>query len=50
MVNAERVKRGLSPLEHIEEIRLIARSHSEDMAVRSYFSHDTPEGLGPTDR
>lgn len=50
LINAERVKRGLSPLEHIEKIRLIARSHSEDMAERGYFSHGTPEGLGPTDR
>ena len=50
LINAQRVKRGLSPLEHIEKIRLIARSHSEDMAKRSYFSHDTPEGLDPTDR
>ena len=50
LINLERVKRGLSPLEHIENIRLIARSHSEDMAERNYFSHDTPEGLDPTDR
>ena len=50
LINAERVKRGLSPLEHIENIRLIARSHSEDMAARGYFSHDSPEGLDPTDR
>ena len=50
LINAERVKRRVSPLEHIDKIRLIARSHSEDMAERSYFSHDTPEGLDPTDR
>ena len=50
LINAERVKRGLSPLEHIEKIRLIARSHSKDMAERNYFSHDTPEGLSPTER
>ena len=50
LINAERVKHGLSPLEHIEQIRLIARSHSEDMEERGYFSHDTPEGLDPTDR
>ncbi len=37
-------------MEHIEKIRLIARSHSEDMALRDYFSHDSPEGLDPTDR
>ncbi len=50
LINAERVKRGLNPLEHVEKIRLIARAHSEDMAERNYFSHDTPEGLDPTDR
>ncbi|MCY4652370.1 MAG: CAP domain-containing protein [Dehalococcoidia bacterium] len=50
LIDAERAKRGLSRLEHIEKIRLIARSHSEDMTERAYFSHDTPEGLDPTDR
>lgn len=27
-----------------------ARSHSADMGRRGYFSHTTPEGLGPGDR
>ena len=50
LINAERIERGLSPLDHIEKIRLIARSHSEDMAARDYFAHTSPEGLSPTDR
>ena len=50
LVNAERVERGLQPLEHVDEIRLIARSHSNDMAARGYFGHKSPEGLDPTDR
>ena len=50
LINAERVKSGLQPLKHIEKIRLIARSHSEDMAVQDYFAHRSPEGLSPTDR
>ena len=50
LINAERVKRGLSSLEHIRKIGLIARSHSEDMAKRGYFAHESPEGLSPTDR
>lgn len=50
LINAERVKHGLSPLDHIEKIRLIARSHSEDMAARGYVSHDSPDGHSPTDR
>ena len=28
----------------------IARAHSDDMTNRNYFSHDTPEGMDPTDR
>ena len=50
LINAQRVRHGLSPLEHIEKLRVLARSHSDDMAVRGYFSHDSPEGLSPTDR
>ena len=50
LINAERVNRGLNPLEHIQKIRLIARSHSDDMAARNYFAHRSPEGLSPTDR
>ncbi len=50
LINEERIKHGSEPLEHVEQIRLIARLHSEDMATRDYFSHDTPEGRDPTDR
>lgn len=50
LVNDQRARRGLQPLEHTEQIRLIARSHSEDMAARDYFGHKSPEGLGPVDR
>ena len=50
LINAQRVMHGFDPLEHVEAIRLIARGHSEDMASRDYFSHDSPEGLDPTDR
>ena len=50
LINAQRVMHGFNPLEHTEAIRLIARGHSEDMAARDYFSHDSPEGLDPTDR
>ena len=50
LINAQRVMNGLEPLEHVEKIRLIARSHSEDMASRRFFSHDSPEGFDPTDR
>ncbi len=50
LINAQRSANGFQPLDHIEKIRLIARSHSEDMALRNFFSHDNPEGLDPSDR
>ena len=50
LVNARRVRHGLPPLKHLETLRRIARSHSEDMAKRAYFAHTSPEGRGPTDR
>ena len=49
-INAERAKSGASPLEWEGELAAVARAHSEDMTKRGYFSHDTPEGLGPSDR
>ena len=50
LINAQRSAHGFQPLDHIEKIRLIARSHSEDMASRNFFSHDNPEGLDPSGR
>ncbi len=50
LINAQRSTHGFQPLDHIEKIRVIARSHSEDMASRNFFSHDNPEGLDPSDR
>ena len=50
LVNERRVENGLSPLQWDRELAIIALRHSEDMAARDYFSHDTPEGLDPTDR
>ncbi len=48
--NEQRVLGGLEPLRHVTAIDGIARAHSEDMAARNYFSHDTLEGLDPTAR
>ncbi len=50
LVNQERTSRGLKPLVMDEELRQVARGHSEDMFVRGYFSHYTPEGKDPFDR
>ena len=49
-INAERAKNGGSPLKWEEQLADVARAHSDDMTSRGYFSHDTPEGLGPSDR
>lgn len=49
-VNDERTARGLEPLSFDTELRDIARSHSEDMAERGYFSHVDPEGNDFADR
>ena len=50
LVNQERVKAGLQPLEADPEMTEVARKHSSDMFARGYFAHDTPEGLSPFDR
>ena len=50
-INAERARNGNTPqLLWIAQLGGVARAHSDDMTERGYFSHDTPEGLGPTDR
>ena len=50
LINLEREKHGLEALGYDEKLASIAKSHSKDMASSGYFSHDTPEGLDPTDR
>ncbi len=50
LINLERVKHGLKTLEYDEKLASVAKSHSIDMASNEYFSHETPEGLVPTDR
>lgn len=50
LVNIERQEYGLSSLVWDEELHQIALSHSQDMARRNYFEHNTPEGKTPTDR
>src|SRR5512143_1164321 len=44
LINRERRMHGLSPLAWNDALSSIARKHSQDMAMRNYFSHDTPEG------
>lgn len=50
LVNQERVKRGLQPLQPDPEMTAVARAHSKDMFARGYFSHYTPEKKDPFDR
>lgn len=40
LINEERTKRGLSTLSWNDELADIARTHSTDMAINNYFSHD----------
>ena len=50
-INAARARNGSSPqLGWDDHLAAVARAHSKDMTERGYFSHDTPEGLGPSDR
>jgi uncharacterized protein YkwD len=59
LVNAARARGGFCGAEFFYPSQALApqtslfraaRNHSWDMANRDYFSHDTPEGWGPTDR
>jgi uncharacterized protein YkwD len=45
LVNAERAKIGCKALIVDTHLTTAARAHSTDMAVRTYFSHTTPEGV-----
>lgn len=50
MVNAERAKAGCGPLAVDAKIQAAAQEHSDDMAARDYYEHDTPEGVSPGTR
>jgi uncharacterized protein YkwD len=50
LLNEERAKRGLAPLTAEARLELASQRHSEDMAARSFFEHDTPEGVDPQER
>lgn len=50
LANAVRVREGEDPFEWCEDVALVAREHSKDMAERDFFSHDNPDGEDPFDR
>jgi uncharacterized protein YkwD len=45
MINATRIAHGAAPVAWDPELYRMAKEHSEDMARRGYFSHETPDGL-----
>jgi uncharacterized protein YkwD len=48
--NAERAAAGLPPLVLNPLLNDAAQRHAEDMLLRSYYSHSSPEGSTPGDR
>lgn len=50
ITNQIRSDRGLKPFLKDEELRDVARAYSNDMLVRRFFDHTTPEGVPFDDR
>jgi uncharacterized protein YkwD len=50
LTNAQRAQHGCSALRVDVHLRAAARGHSEDMRVRKYFEHNSPDGKTPWDR
>jgi uncharacterized protein YkwD len=49
-VNDVRRRYGLPPLAPNPLLDRLSQEHAEDLLRRSYYTHRTPEGLGPSDR
>ncbi|HEV8579492.1 MAG TPA: CAP domain-containing protein [Thermoanaerobaculia bacterium] len=49
-VNAEREAAGLPPLVLDSRLNAAAQRHAEDMLLRSYYNHVSPDGDGPKER
>jgi uncharacterized protein YkwD len=47
LLNRERAGHGLAPLRRSSNLELASQRHSEHMAVRNFFAHDTPDGVDP---
>jgi uncharacterized protein YkwD len=50
MTNQARRDRGLGPLSKDDELRNVARAYSNDMLVRRFFDHTTPDGVSFDER
>ena len=49
-INKVRKDKGLSKLTLDNRLQQAAQKHARDMAVRGYFSHESPDGLNADDR
>lgn len=47
LVNIEREKHGLKPLDYSKEVSVVAREKSRDMANYNYFAHESPNYGSP---
>ncbi|WP_079123839.1 CAP domain-containing protein [Streptomyces sp. NBRC 110611] len=50
LVNAQRAEHGCGPLTIDLRLQRAAQAHSDDMAARDYYDHNTPEGVDPGTR
>ncbi len=50
LVNDQRAQHGCGPLTVDPRVRKAAQAHSDDMAARNYYEHNTPEGVDPGTR
>ncbi len=50
LTNQERANAGCSALKLNSKLNAAAQSHSDDMAAKKYFSHDSQDGRSPFDR
>ncbi|WP_344573277.1 CAP domain-containing protein [Streptomyces lunalinharesii] len=50
LVNAQRAQHGCAPLTVDPHLTAAAQGHSDDMAARNYYAHETPEGVDPGTR
>jgi uncharacterized protein YkwD len=47
LLNRERADHGLAPLRRSPALELASQRHSDDMAIRNFFAHETPDGIDP---
>jgi uncharacterized protein YkwD len=50
LLNQERARHGLQVLRYNPLLELASQRHSEDMAARNFFAHNTPDGVDPQAR